>query len=97
MSSMLFLSPVHRAFHLSNCLLHSLSSSFFCCVVLTISGAFFLYGAIAVVGLIWLYRALPETKGKSLEEIESLFRDDDDFLAHPEQTKNLMAALAAQG
>ena len=34
------------------------------------SGTFWLYGIICVAGLIFIYYKLPETKGKSLEEIE---------------------------
>jgi SP family sugar porter-like MFS transporter len=34
------------------------------------SGTFWLYGVICVGGFIFIYRKLPETKGKSLEEIE---------------------------
>ncbi len=34
------------------------------------SGTFWLYGIICVAGLIFIYYRLPETKGKSLEEIE---------------------------
>ncbi|KAE8616176.1 hypothetical protein XENTR_v10008737 [Xenopus tropicalis] len=40
---------------------------------LTYYGAFFLYAGLACVGLIFIYGCLPETKGKKLEEIESLF------------------------
>ncbi|KAK7816988.1 hypothetical protein U0070_014331 [Myodes glareolus] len=36
-------------------------------------GAFFLYAGFAAVGLLFVYGCLPETKGKKLEEIESLF------------------------
>lgn len=34
------------------------------------SGTFWLYGIICVAGLIFIYKQLPETKGKTLEEIE---------------------------
>uniref|UniRef100_A0A8I3X7V2 Proton myo-inositol cotransporter n=1 Tax=Callithrix jacchus TaxID=9483 RepID=A0A8I3X7V2_CALJA len=40
---------------------------------LTYYGAFFLYAGFAAVGLVFIYGCLPETKGKKLEEIESLF------------------------
>jgi SP family myo-inositol transporter-like MFS transporter 13 len=42
--------------------------------VLTAYGAFWMYGAVAMIGFVWLYQILPETKGMSLEEIESHFR-----------------------
>ncbi|RUA10448.1 MAG: MFS transporter [Flavobacteriia bacterium] len=34
------------------------------------SGTFWMYGIISVLGFIFIYKKLPETKGKSLEEIE---------------------------
>ncbi|XP_062051056.1 proton myo-inositol cotransporter [Lepus europaeus] len=40
---------------------------------LTYYGAFFLYASLAALGLVFVYGCLPETKGKKLEEIESLF------------------------
>uniref|UniRef100_A0A4W2EJC8 Proton myo-inositol cotransporter n=1 Tax=Bos indicus x Bos taurus TaxID=30522 RepID=A0A4W2EJC8_BOBOX len=40
---------------------------------LTYYGAFFLYAGFASMGLLFIYGCLPETKGKKLEEIESLF------------------------
>ena len=36
-------------------------------------GAFWLYGGVAVLGAIWLWRAMPETAGRSLEQIEAIF------------------------
>ncbi|KFW79020.1 Proton myo-inositol cotransporter, partial [Manacus vitellinus] len=42
---------------------------------LTYYGAFFLYAGFAALGLIFIYGCLPETKGKKLEEIESLFEN----------------------
>ena len=42
-------------------------------MLLTISGAFYLYAGLAALGLIILIFLLPETKGKTLEEMESVF------------------------
>ena len=36
------------------------------------TGTFLLYGAFALVGLVFILRILPETKGKSLEELEAI-------------------------
>ncbi|KAK3517527.1 hypothetical protein QTP70_012602 [Hemibagrus guttatus] len=40
---------------------------------LTYYGAFFLYSSLALLGFFFVYGCLPETKGRRLEEIESLF------------------------
>ena len=37
------------------------------------SGTFWLYGGICFFGWLFIYKKLPETKGKSLEEIENEF------------------------
>ena len=34
------------------------------------SGTFWLYGIICIYGFLFIYKKLPETKGRSLEEIE---------------------------
>lgn len=40
---------------------------------ITIGGAFFLYAGIAALGWLFFYTLLPETQGRSLEEVEALF------------------------
>jgi SP family sugar porter-like MFS transporter len=42
--------------------------------LLRASGTFWLYGVICVLGFLFIYKRLPETKGKSLEEIEMEMR-----------------------
>ncbi|CAH9116119.1 unnamed protein product [Cuscuta epithymum] len=40
---------------------------------ITIGGAFFMYSGFAVVSFVFFYTLMPETRGKTLEEMESLF------------------------
>lgn len=42
---------------------------------ITFGGTFFVFSAISAVSVAFVYRCIPETKGKSLEEIELLFED----------------------
>ncbi|KAF8409939.1 hypothetical protein HHK36_002458 [Tetracentron sinense] len=42
---------------------------------ITIGGAFFLFSGIASVAWVFFYTFLPETRGKTLEEMEALFTD----------------------
>jgi SP family sugar porter-like MFS transporter len=62
----------------------AVSALWIACFVLTISfkpinvalgaaGTFWLYGAICLVGFLFLFRFVPETKGRTLEEIEEQF------------------------
>jgi sugar porter (SP) family MFS transporter len=40
---------------------------------ITMAGAFYLYAAIAAASFVFVYACLPETKGRSLEDMEELF------------------------
>ena len=40
---------------------------------LTIAGTFWFFGGCAFLGFVFVYILMPETKGKTLEEIEAFF------------------------
>ncbi|KAK3136591.1 hypothetical protein QOZ80_5BG0439040 [Eleusine coracana subsp. coracana] len=40
---------------------------------ITMAGAFYLYAAVAVAAFVFVYACLPETRGRSLEDMEELF------------------------
>ncbi|KAF3793333.1 Polyol transporter 5 [Nymphaea thermarum] len=48
---------------------------------LSVGGTFFLFSGIAALGALFFYMFLPETKGKTLEEIGSLFEDERGVIA----------------
>ena len=50
---------------------------------LGMGAVFLLLAGVAVAGAAWLYAALPETRGKSLEEVAALFEGVGDAAAAP--------------
>lgn len=44
-------------------------------------GAFIFFGAVTTVGVVWVYFLVPETKGRTLEEMDELFGGDARFAA----------------
>ncbi|MCL5745531.1 MAG: MFS transporter, partial [Acidobacteria bacterium] len=40
---------------------------------ITIAGAFWLYAGLCIFTFLFVWRVVPETKGKSLEEIEKMW------------------------
>ncbi|KAL6209632.1 hypothetical protein ACLB2K_020572 [Fragaria x ananassa] len=61
---------------------------------ITIGGAFFLYAGIGAVGWVFFYTTLPETKGRTLEDIEVLlgkfhrWKETDAFLKNKRADPN---------
>lgn len=46
------------------------------CRAITVGGTFFVFAAISTLSVAFVYKCIPETKGKSLEQIEMLFQND---------------------
>ena len=41
------------------------------------SATFYLFGFFAAVAYVWIWKTVPETKGRSLEEIQQIWEDED--------------------
>jgi sugar porter (SP) family MFS transporter len=56
-----------------------LVSQFFLTLIDSIgnSATFYLFGAFSVIAYIWIWKTVPETKGRSLEQIQQLWNDED--------------------
>lgn len=65
-----------------------LVSQFFLTLVDRIGTAatFWLFAICGVVGLVWIWKRVPETKGRSLEEISAMWSTDDDVVATTTRT-----------
>ncbi|KAK4858092.1 hypothetical protein QYF36_010941 [Acer negundo] len=46
---------------------------------ITVGGTFFVFALIAALSIVFVHTSVPETKGKSLEEIEMIFQDDGEW------------------
>ncbi len=55
-----------------------LVSQFFLTLIDSIgnSATFYLFGAFSVVAYVWIWKTVPETKGRTLEEIQEIWEDD---------------------
>ncbi|KAJ7981435.1 putative Sugar transporter [Quillaja saponaria] len=47
---------------------------------ITVAGTFFIFSAVSALSIVFVYRLVPETKGKSLEQIELLFQNEHGWL-----------------
>ncbi len=56
----------------------------------TIYGAFWIYSSLAFFGCLWLYAAVPETKGLSMGEIQTLFEREGGIYTLPFRKGNSM-------
>jgi sugar porter (SP) family MFS transporter len=56
-----------------------LVSQFFLTLIDSIgnSATFYLFGAFSVIAYVWIWKTVPETKGRTLEEIQEIWEDDD--------------------
>ena len=43
---------------------------------ISVAGAFFVFAAISSLAIVFVYMLVPETKGKSLEQIEIMFKNE---------------------
>lgn len=57
---------------------------------ISVAGTFFVFFVISVVSVVFVHRCVPETKGKSLEEIEVLFEDENGVEVEMEDVKRLV-------
>lgn len=59
-------------------------------------GAFWFYGVVSLLGTVFFYAYVPETKGRTLQEIEEYFSGKRDSLKKPKQPNNIPSVISVQ-